>query len=181
VAVWDLDPARDRWDDATIATFARLGYDQQASWFRSNPTLTSRTPRWSETGHTVVWNARWSPDGRWVGATGDDGTLSIYDAATGAVSMRQTIPKGESLHGLAWHPGSRWLAAGGSDARIYVYDAVEGVLYDTIEGHADVVTALAWSPDGETLASTAGGPLLKQTLVDVSDGPDQTIRLWRWR
>lgn len=91
------------------------------------------------------------------------------------------MPKAGSLNGLAWHRGSRWLAAGGSDGRIYVYDTDANALYDTLEGHDDLVTALAWSPDGETLASTAGGPLLKQALVDVSDGPDQTIRLWQWR
>lgn len=62
-----------------------------------------------------------------------------------------------------------------------MYDTDANALYDTLEGHDDLVTALAWSPDGETLASTAGGPLLKQALVDVSDGPDQTIRLWQWR
>jgi WD40 repeat protein len=91
------------------------------------------------------------------------------------------MPKPGSLNGLAWHPGSRWLAAGGSDDRIYVYDTQANVPYDVLEGHDDLVTALAWSPDGATLASTAGGPLLKQTLVEVSDGPDQTVRLWRWR
>jgi WD40 repeat protein len=127
-----------------------------------------------------VWNARWAPDGERVAAAGTDGTLSVFDATTGGrVLQRQTMPKAGSLNGLAWHPGSRWLAGGGSDGRIYVYGTDANALYDTLEGHNDLVTALAWSPDGETLASTAGGPLLKQALVDVSDGPDQTIRLWQ--
>jgi WD40 repeat protein len=91
------------------------------------------------------------------------------------------MPRPGSLHGLAWHPGGQWLAAGGSDDTVYLYDTDAGVLYDTLKGHDDAVTALAWSPDGKTLASTAGGPLLKQSLVDVSAGPDQTVRLWRWR
>jgi hypothetical protein len=41
--------------------------------------------------------------------------------------------------------------------------------------------SLAWSPDGATLTSTAGGPLIMLALVDVSDGPDEAVRLWRWR
>jgi WD40 repeat protein len=181
VAVWDVDPDRDRWDDATIAQFARTSYEGQASWFGSHTTMTSRTPRWSESGHGVVWNARWAPDGSRVAAAGTDGSLSVYAAGTGEVLSRQMMPKPGSLNGLAWHPGSRWLAAGGSDDRIYVYDTQVNAPYDVLEGHDDLVTALAWSPDGATLASTAGGPLLKQALVEVSDGPDQTIRLWRWR
>jgi len=181
VAVWDVDPEHDRWDDATIAQFTRVSYEDQASWCGSHSTLTSRVPRWSESGHGVIWNARWAPDGYRVAAAGTDGTVSVYDAVSGEVLLRQTMPDQGSLHGLAWHPDSRWLAAGGSDERIYVYDTAGNVLYDTLEGHDDVVTALAWSQDGETLASTAGGPLLKEALIDVSDGPDQTVRLWRWR
>jgi WD40 repeat protein len=181
VAVWDFDPERDRWDDATIADFARQGYQSQAPWFRAHQAQTTRTPRWADSGHQVVWNARWAPDGARVAGAGTDGTVSVYDAATGSVLFRQTMPSFGSFHGLGWHPGSRWLAAGGSDGHIYVYDTLAGVLHDTLEGHADVVTAVAWSPDGGRLASTAGGPLLMLRLVDVSEGPDQAIRLWRWR
>ena len=141
VAVWDVDPEQDRWDDATIAQFARTSYEGQASWFGSHTTLTSRTPRWSESGHGVVWNARWAPDGSRVAAAGTDGSLSVYDASTGEVLSRQMMPKAGSLNGLAWHPGSRWLAAGGSDDRIYVYDTQANVPYDVLEGHDDLVTA----------------------------------------
>jgi WD40 repeat protein len=181
VAVWDFDPEHDPWDDATVSDFARLGYEQQARWFRTHATLTTRIPRWSETGHSVVWNARWSPDGSRVAAGGTDGTVSVYDARDGSVLLRQTLPRGKAAHGLAWHPLGRWLAAGASDTRIYVYDTAAGGLADTLVGHADVVTALAWSPDGERLASTAGGPLLQLAIADVSQGPDQSVRLWRWR
>jgi WD40 repeat protein len=180
VVVWDFDPERDRWDDATIADFADYGYETQVPWFRAHPTLTTRVPRWSESGHKVIWNARWSPDGTRVAAAGEDGMISVYEAATGAVLMRQTLPSGK-FHGLAWHPDGHWLVAGASDRTIYVYDTQSGALFDRLTGHADTVTAVAWSPDGTTLASTAGGPLLQLSLVDVSDGPDQAIRLWRWR
>lgn len=181
IAVWDFDPERDAWDDSTIADFARIGYEQQAPWFRSHATLTTRVPRWSETGHEVVWNARWAPDGGRVAAGGDDGTVSVYDARSGQVLLRETVPHAGSVHGLGWHPQGRVLAAGASDARIYVYDTVAGGLSDTLVGHDDVVTALAWSPDGAQLASTAGGPFLLLRLSDVSEGPDQSVRLWAWR
>jgi WD40 repeat protein len=181
VAVWDFDPERDRWDDPTIAAFARVDYEALPSWCGSHRELTTRTPRWSEAGHGVVWNARWSPDGTRIAAAGGDGTASIYDATSGEVLLRELLPRSGAFHGLSWHPDGRWLAVGGSDGRIYVYDTRDGVLHDTLEGHADVVTAVAWSPDGTRLASTAGGPLLLQRLVDVSEGPDQSVLLWRWR
>ena len=105
VAVWDVDPERDRWDDATIAQFARTSYEGQASWFGSHTTLTSRTPRWSESGHGVVWNARWAPDGSRVAAAGTDGSLSVYDASTGEVLSRQMMPKPGSLQRPRLAPG----------------------------------------------------------------------------
>jgi len=180
VEVWDVDPERDRWSDATITAFARLSYEKQASWFQQQPTLVTRTPRWSDGGHGVIWNARWSPDGTRVAATGDDGTVSVYDAATGTV-LQRAAPGPASFHGLSWHPTGQVLAAGGADKRIYLFAPASGSVIDTLTGHDDVVTAVAWSPDGATLASTAGGPLLILKFADVSEGPDQAVRLWRWR
>jgi WD40 repeat protein len=115
-----------------------------------------------------------------VAASGADGTVSVYDAASGKVLVREQ-PGPSAFHGLAWHPGGRLLAAGGADTRIYLFDADSGDRVDTLTGHDDAVTTVAWSPDGTTLASTAGGPLIMLALVDVSAGPDQAVRLWRWR
>ena len=180
VEVWDFDPDLDRWSDGTIDTFAHVSYEHQASWFNQQPALVTRTPRWTDSGHRMIWNARWSPDGTRVAASGADGTVSVYEAASGKVLVRKR-PGPSAFNGLAWHPGGKLLAAGGADARIYLFDAESGDRVDTLTGHDDVVTAVAWSPDGATLASTAGGPLIMLALVDASDGPDETVRLWRWR
>jgi WD40 repeat protein len=115
-----------------------------------------------------------------VAASGADGTVSVYEAASGKVLVRKH-PGPSAFHGLAWHPGGKLLAAGGADARIYLFDAESGPRVYTLTGHDDVVTAVAWAPDGATLASTAGGPLIMLALIDVSDGPDETVRLWRRR
>jgi WD40 repeat protein len=178
--VWDFDPDLDRWSDTTIDTFAHISDEHQASWFKQQPALVTRTPRWSDSGHRMIWNARWSPDGTRVAASGADGTVSVYEAVSGKVLVRER-PGPSAFHGLAWHPAGTLLAAGGADARIYLFDAESGDRVDTLTGHDDVVTAVARSPDGATLASTAGGPLIMLALVDVSDGPDETVRLWRWR
>src|SRR5262249_53811383 len=103
-----------------------------------------------------------------------------YDARSGEVLERKA-PGPSAFHGLAWHPGSRLLAAGGADKRIYLFDTTSGELVDTLVGHDDIVTAVAWSPDGGTLASTAGGPLLSLRRVAAPDGRDRGVGLWPWR
>ena len=112
----------------------------------------------------------------------DDSPTNILpeSAASGKVLVREQ-PGPPAFHGLAWHPGGQLLAAGGADSRIFLFDGDSGDRVDTLTGHDDVVTAVAWSPDGTTLASTAGGPLIMLALVEVSDGPDEAVRLWRWR
>ena len=120
---------------------------------------------------------RVAPDGARVAAVGDDGMLVIYDAATGDDVYRGSIARGQQLHGLDWSPDGTLLAIGGDDGVVYLTDA-NGVPYDRLEGHEDAVAAVAWSPDGATLASTAGGARVSLILLNVSTGPDQTLRLW---
>ena len=75
-------------------------------------------------------------------------------------------------------PDAALIATGASDHNIYVFNADDGSLYDTLVGHTTIVTAVAFSPDGRTLASTAGGPLLSESLNPISVGPDDFVHLW---
>jgi WD40 repeat protein len=181
VAVWSFDPAADLWDDDTIARFAALGWEGQPGWFAAHAAQLARTPVWSEGGHKQVWRARFSPDGTQVGAAGTDGVVSVWAADSGRVVYRTAAPHATPFFGFDWSPDGTYLAGGGADGTIYVFTAADGVLYDRLVGHEDGVTAVAWSPDGQTLASTASGALIAFVTHDYATGPDQSIILWRRR
>jgi WD40 repeat protein len=181
IAVWDFDPTRDRWSDAAIAAYAKVSWESQPTWFNKNAAALAKIPRWSEGGHKAVWRVRFSPDGARVAGASADGLLSVYDTGTGAVAFRSGAPKVTAFHGMDWHPEGKWIAVGAADDTIYLFDASTGALAGAMQGHADVVTAVAWSPDGRMLASTAGGPLLSQSTHSLVTGPDTAIRLWAWK
>jgi WD40 repeat protein len=87
--------------------------------------------------------------------------------------------KAVQLHGLDWSPDGDLVAVGASDKLIRIYDTATGALVDTLAGHGDLVTALAWSPDGRRLASTAGGVRVSlEHNFDVA-GPDTSAIVWR--
>ena len=199
VAVWSFDPrpaseGGDLWDDAVVDDFADEDSTAYWSWNWRYPDRVRRTPLWQyETTRTLrdgstrlaktpSWNARYAPDGTRVAAVWTDGTLAVFDAATGTLVRKTTVTnergKPVALHGLDWSPDGRLIAAGAADKLIRVYDAATGALADTLTGHADLVTAVAWSPDGRRLASTAGGVRVNlEGNFDVA-GPDTSVLVW---
>ncbi len=189
VDLWIMDVAAGTWTN-----LADDGYD--------GPLNDPAAPA----GVTLMLQPAWSPDGRWIavertvlGAGGafQPATISLVEAATGAVTEVTTLP-GSSAYafdagataGLAWSPDGAQLAL--SAAHTPLDEAFDGVwLVDLENGGLTQIAALAdiqaslktvfpevtlaslgpvsWSPDGERLLFWAG---------DISANPVAIWAFW---
>jgi WD40 repeat protein len=140
------------------------------------------------------------PDGR-LASGADDGTIKLWDAATG--QLKATL-EGHSgwVTVLELLPDGR-LASGSYDPTIKLWDPASGQLQATLEGHSDQVMALAVLPDGRlasgsydrtikiwdpatgqltaTLKGHTGGVWALAVLPDgrlASGSYDRTIKIW---
>jgi WD40 repeat protein len=105
------------------------------------------------------------PGGQILASGGDDGTIRFWDVATGQPGGRPLTGLA-GVNGLAWSPDGQILASAhqGEVDNLLLWDPVSGQLLDQTEaGHADGVGAVAFAPDGRTLAS---------------GGLDGTVHLW---
>ena len=133
----------------------------------------SHHPREYDPRHGILLS--FSPDGRMLLVSGDERRPpALWDVA--ARRIKAYLGDGHiQLGAVAWSPDSQFLAGGGENQNIGVWavppdiaaDAPEGPPYlrplTILHGHENVVSALAYSPDGRWLASAAN---------------DHSIRFW---
>jgi WD40 repeat protein/predicted Ser/Thr protein kinase len=109
-----------------------------------------------------VSSVAFSPDGRLLVTAGLDGSVRVWEAATGREVRTLAGHTGEA-YGAAFSPDGTRVASGGRDRLVRLWDAATGEELIRLPGHGSYVYAVALGPDGRTLASGSG---------------DFTVRLW---
>ncbi|WP_158599931.1 caspase family protein [Azospirillum cavernae] len=105
--------------------------------------------------------------GRFAVTGSEDKTLRVWSLADGALQKTIRVPAGPGnvgkIFAVAISPDCALIAAGGWTADeskpegIHLFDRASGATVGRIGGLSNVVTHLAFSPDGRRLAATLGG------------------------
>ena len=104
----------------------------------------------------------WSPDGSRIVSGSEDGTVGIWDVATGE-NTRTLNGHTNEVNSVAWSPDGSQIVSGSWDNTVRIWDAATGENTRTLNGHTDRVNSVAWSPDGSQI---------------VSGSDDTTVHIW---
>ena len=99
----------------------------------------------------LVWSVAFSSDGKSLASASRDGTVRIWDVASGQTITTLTGHK-SVVFALAYSPDGKTLASGSWDNTIRIWDVATGKS-TILTGHTQRISRLAFSPDGKTLAS----------------------------
>src|SRR5262249_30624539 len=96
-----------------------------------------------------------APDGRWLAAGVFDGTVRIWDVASGRERIALTGHI-RQVYAVAVAPDGRWLATGGDDRTVRIWDVASGQT-QALMRLENSVNASAWvSIDTLTVGGPAG-------------------------
>jgi WD40 repeat protein/serine/threonine protein kinase len=114
-----------------------------------------------------------SPDGSRLAAANEDGTIGLFDVATGAALPGLPGHEGFAFS-VAFHPHGTRLASAGADRTVKVWDLTTRQEVFSRRGHegnhSGVASSLAFSPDGRRLAAgSADGSL---AVWDAANGQE---------
>ena len=152
-----------------VRSFALLASFSVGVWARAEESP-APTPRVLQDHRGSVMSLSFSPDGSKLVTSSRDGTIKLWDVASGRLE-RTITGHADDVYCVTYSPDGALLASGSGDKTIRLWDAKTFETIRTLEGHAEVVRWVTFSPDGKTLAS-AGGDLTVR-LWDIATGKEK--------
>jgi WD40 repeat protein len=158
-------------------------------------------------GHSSgIASVAFSPDGKTLASGSYEGTVILWDLATGKLIGQLLSGHTNVVSSVAFSPDGKTLASGSYDGTVILWNvATRQPIGQPLRWHGSIVTSVAFSPDGNTLASGSdngtvilwdvatrqpiGQPLSGHTSVTsvafspdgktlASGSADQTVILW---
>ena len=131
-------------------------------------TRTGVVERTIDVGKSTLVNVRFSPNGRMIATSSEDGVARIYDAVSGApLRDLQAANVAHQIVSLAWSPDSAMIATVSQDGWLRMWDPATGARTFETRGHGgDRIQSAAFEPRGGRLITT---------------GEDQAVRVWDLR
>jgi WD40 repeat protein len=125
-----------------------------------------------------VWSVAFSPDGSTLASGSDDGSVRLWNASEGTCIRTLRDIRMLGVWSVAWSPiDGATIVAAGRCGQIYLWDISneENTIRAKviIKGHEDAVSTIAYSPDGQYLASGSHDKTVK--LWNVSDLSCKTV------
>ncbi|CAE6413345.1 unnamed protein product [Rhizoctonia solani] len=109
-------------------------------------------------GHThPVRSVAFSFDGNKIVSGSWDDTICIWDASNGNLVAQSTDCHQWGVNCVAFHPGGAFIASGGNDNIVRLWDWTSDAPDATkiLNGHTNVVTSIAFTPQGAQLVSSS--------------------------
>jgi WD40 repeat protein/DNA-binding SARP family transcriptional activator len=100
-----------------------------------------------------IYGVAFTPDGTLLGTAADDGSVGVWDVASGEAIHRLTHPGG-SPHIVFNADGSRFATAG-YDGTVRIWNTISGEEIRGWKAHSQSVWGVAFSPDGKWIATAS--------------------------
>ncbi len=113
-------------------------------------------PRGSIALDDYVADLGWSHDGTRLAVAGGEGKVFLLHRDGESLRARQVAEHGLGAIAVAWQPGGKVFVSSGQDSCVNLYDGDSGERRVQRRPSKQWTTALAWSPNGDRLATAAG-------------------------
>jgi WD40 repeat protein len=120
-------------------------------------------------GHSgEVWQASFSPDGKKLVTGSADGSVRLWEVATGR-ELRRFAGHSGRVFGAAFSPDGKYVVSSGVDGTARLWDVQTGQEVRRFTGHTKEIRNVTFSPDGKYILTASNDGTARLWLADYHD------------